>query len=63
MAVPTDAVVIKSLGTGAGQVTAVSLLGSPVGLTWKQEAGALRIQPVKEWPCQHAVVFKIDFKS
>lgn len=62
MAVPTDAVVIKSLGTGAGQVSAVSLLGSPVGLTWKQEAGALRIQPVQEWPCQHAVVFKINFK-
>jgi len=59
LAMPTGETVIKSLGAGAGKVTAVSLLGSPAKLKWKQAAAALTIQPVKEWPCQHAVAFKI----
>jgi alpha-L-fucosidase len=62
LAVPTAEVSIKSLGDSAGKIESVSLLGSPAKLEWKQTAAALTIQPVKEWPCQHAVVFEIKLK-
>ena len=63
LAVPQAEVVIKSLGTSAGKISAVSVLGSDAKLDWKQEADALKIQPLKEWPCQHAATFKIDLKK
>ena len=59
LAVPTAEINIKSLGDSAGKITDVSLVGSTVKLEWKQNAAALTIQPPNEWPCQHAVVFKI----
>jgi alpha-L-fucosidase len=62
LAVPTDEISIKSLNISAGEVTAVSLLGSNEKLKWKQDAAALTIQPIKEWPCQNAVTFKIQLK-
>jgi len=33
---------------------------SDAKLVWEQQADALVIQPVKTWPCQHAVVVKIQ---
>ncbi len=60
LAVPTGETSIKSLGERAGKVTAVSLLGSTASVEWKQDAASLAIQPVKDWPCQHAVAFKIQ---
>jgi alpha-L-fucosidase len=63
LAVPSDTVIIKSLGVSAGKVARVSLLGSDSKPDWKQATDALVIQTVKSWPCQHAVVFKIAFKN
>jgi alpha-L-fucosidase len=54
---------IKSLGSAAGQVENVTLVGSKAKLDWKQEADSLVIQPVGDWPCQHAVTFKISLKQ
>ncbi|MEI8293212.1 MAG: alpha-L-fucosidase [bacterium] len=57
MGVPKESLKIKSL---AGEkIQGISLLGSDAKLNWKQEADALVIQPAAEWPCQHAVTFKI----
>ena len=55
--VPKGPVRIKPL---AGEkIASVTLLGSDAKLDWKQEAAALVIQPVKSWPSQHAVAFKL----
>lgn len=67
LAVPTDPVRIAALGTASGLVTSpiasVTLLGSDAPLDWKQEAGALVIQPVEKWPSQHAVAFTIKTRD
>ena len=64
MAVPQAEVRIKSLGTNAKlfdkPISSISLLGSDAKLDWKQEADALVIQPVAQWPSKHAVVFKME---
>jgi alpha-L-fucosidase len=58
--VPKQAIKLKSVTTG--KIASVSLIGSDAKLDWKQEADALVIQPVANWPCQHAVAFKIDVR-
>jgi len=63
MAEPTGEIRIESLGSGAGHlerpISTISLLGSDAKLDWRQEPGALLIQPPAKWPSQHAVAFKI----
>lgn len=67
LAVPTGPVRIAALGTAsgllAGPIASVTLLGSAAPLDWKQEAGALVIQPVEKWPSQHAVAFTITTRD
>lgn len=63
LALPREEVNIKSLGAPAGTVAAVGLVGSDTKLEWKQDAQALKIQVPKEWPCQHAVAFKIELEN
>ena len=58
--VPKSALRIKSLA--GGNVAAVTLVGSDVKPTWKQEPDALVIEPVTRWPSSYAVVFKIVLK-
>ena len=58
LGLPTEPVQIKAL---AGEkIDGITLLGSDAKLDWKQDADALVIQPLKTWPCRHAVVFKIQ---
>ena len=61
LGVPQSELKVTSLNAAAGNVVAISLVGSAAKLDWKQDATALTIQPVAQWPCQHAVTFKISF--
>ena len=58
LGVPTEPLRIKTLG--ADKISGITLLGSDAKVDWKQEAGALIIQPIKKRPSQHAVVFKVQ---
>lgn len=62
---PNDAkeIRIASLGRLGPGVDKVQLLGSEEKLVWKQEWDGLAIQPLAQWPCDHAVTFKIGLKS
>jgi alpha-L-fucosidase len=51
---------ITSLGMKAGQVGAVSLLGSQEKLSWKQTADGLTVQAPRQKPCEHAYALKIS---
>ena len=51
--------VVKSLVTAAGTISAVTLLGHPGKLDWRQtETGLIIMLPEKK-PCDHAFTFKI----
>jgi len=62
LALPHDEIKIAALGSAAGQITSLSLLGSGARLDWKQGADGLVIQPVATWPCRSAVTFKITLQ-
>jgi alpha-L-fucosidase len=58
LGIPTGTIKIKSL---AGQkISQVTLLGSSEKIDWRMEANALVIQPVKHWPAEYAVSFKLN---
>jgi alpha-L-fucosidase len=57
LGVPAEPVRIASLADE--KIAAIALLGGDTTLDWKQDASAVVIQPVKAWPCGHAVAFKI----
>ena len=50
---------VKSLGSAAGKVSSVSLLGHAGELTWKQGEQGLEIDLPAAKPCEHAFAFKI----
>lgn len=54
---PTEPLRIKALGRD--KISGITLLGSAAKIDWKQEAGALIIQPAAKWPSQHAVTFRL----
>jgi alpha-L-fucosidase len=57
---PTDGkLVIRSLATDAGKVTAVELLGSAGALAWHQGDAGLEITLPDKPPCDFAYVFKV----
>jgi alpha-L-fucosidase len=56
---PEKELTVKSLGTTAGKVGAVTMLGSSGPLTWSQDDRALRISAPQERPCDHAWALKI----
>ena len=62
LAKPTGAVTIQSLGTAAGKIAGIRLLGSQEKLAWQQESTGLTIQPPAEWPGNQAVTFKIQWQ-
>ncbi|MBN2513348.1 MAG: alpha-L-fucosidase [Sedimentisphaerales bacterium] len=60
LGVPTADLKIKSL---AGvSISDCRLVGSKEKLQWTQDAEGLTIKPVSQWPCDHAVVFKMKIK-
>jgi len=63
LGVPQADVTIQSLGTNseAKKVAQVTLLGSSAKIDWKQDGNALVIRSLAQWPCDHAVVFKVEF--
>jgi len=50
---------LQPLGTAAGQVQNVELLGHAGRIKWSQDASGLRIALPAEKPCDHAVTFKV----
>ena len=61
--VPQGPLQIKSLGRLGRGFSSIELLGSREKVQYKIEWEGLTIQPLKEWPCQHAVVFKIKLNK
>jgi len=61
MGVPSAQISLKSLGKEANGlvVKKIEVLGSNEKLSWKQESGALVIDPIKKIPNEIAVVLKI----
>ncbi len=61
LGVPTENTVVKALGSkaGAGKITAVELLGSNEKLSWLQQPDGLLIRPLKNYPSEYAVVYRI----
>jgi len=55
--IPRGPVRIKSLATT--KIATITLLGSAAQIDWKQEADALVIAPGAQWPCQHAVAYRV----
>jgi len=61
MAWPTDGkLLVKSLATGAGKISEVSLLGNPGKLDWQQTADGLVVTMPKEKPCNFAYSLKVS---
>jgi alpha-L-fucosidase len=61
MAWPEDGkVTIRSLAAGAGEITGVSLLGSPAKLAWRQTPDGLVVQLPAEKPCDHAWCLEVS---
>lgn len=63
LGLPAEPTMIQSLAAGKEKIVSIKLLGSNDVISWKQEKDALEIQSVKAWPCQHAVVFKIELSK
>jgi len=63
LGLPITATTIRALSvkSGNGKVKQLQLLGSSEKLSWKQSNEGLIIQPVKNYPAAHAVVYKIIF--
>jgi len=59
LGVPTKELRIKSISKKAAKVGDIQVVGSDQKLQWKQEDDALSIQPLAQWPCKHAVSFRI----
>jgi alpha-L-fucosidase len=57
--VPQGPLQIKSLGRLGPGFSSIELLGSHEKVQYKFDWEGLTILPIKEWPTQHAVVFKI----
>jgi len=62
---PTAAISIKSLSqkSGNGNIAGIELVGGSEKINWQQKADALVIQPLKQYPSETAVVYKITFKK
>jgi alpha-L-fucosidase len=58
LGMPTEPLIIKALGVE--KIHDITLLGSDAKIDWKQDAGALVIQPVAKWPSEHAATFKVQ---
>ncbi len=65
LGVPADNTIITLLSTkaGNGTIASVELVGSTQKISWSQSATALVIKPIKTYPSENAVVYKITFKK
>jgi len=54
---------IASLGTGAGKISRVSLLGCDEKPTWSQAPGGLRVSAPARKPCEHACTLRISIQK
>jgi len=45
------------------KIATVALLGSQEQLKWHADPDALVVSPAAQWPCDHAVVFAIQFAN
>ncbi|HEY8935768.1 MAG TPA: alpha-L-fucosidase, partial [Cyclobacteriaceae bacterium] len=59
--IPKEQIVIKSLGlsAGNGKISKIELVGSEEKVSWSQKGDALRIQPSKAYPTEHAASYRI----
>jgi alpha-L-fucosidase len=65
MALPTEAIAVKSLGLAAGlapPIAAVALVGSDEPVRWKQDEDALKIDKPARLPSADVISFKVTFK-
>ena len=64
LGVPTGPTTIKALASAAGNgaVATVQVVGSKEKIIYSQNVDALVIQPVKKYPSENAVVYKISFR-
>jgi len=60
--IPQGPLTITSLGSIADKITSINLLGSTEKVSWQASTTGLVIQPSSQWPCAHAVVYKISLK-
>jgi alpha-L-fucosidase len=65
LGLPAANTLIKALGTKAnnGTIASIEMVGSTEKINWTQQADALLIKPSKNYPAQHAVVYRINFKQ
>ncbi|WP_153801096.1 alpha-L-fucosidase [Foetidibacter luteolus] len=63
--IPSAPVTVKTLAlkAGNGNVAGIELVGSTEKVSWQQKADGLVIQPLKQYPAESAVVYKITFKK
>ncbi len=63
--VPKKDITIKNLSASAGngKIKSVELNGSSEKINWAQTKNGLVIKPVKNYPAEHAVVYKITFSE
>lgn len=63
LGVPKETLSIKSLGAsqGNGKIASIKVVGSAAALKWKQQDDVLLIEPLKIYPSENAVAFKIEF--
>jgi alpha-L-fucosidase len=61
--IPQGDLTITSLATIAYKISSIELLGSKEKVSWKATPAGILIEPAAEWPCAHAVVYKITLKA
>ncbi|MEX6687479.1 alpha-L-fucosidase [Danxiaibacter flavus] len=63
--VPKTAITVRSLAAGTGKdgVASVELVGSSEKVSWSQKSDGLVIQPLKNYPSENAVTYKILLKK
>lgn len=63
LGIPTGNTIIGSLALekNNGKVTNIELVGSGEKVSWKQTITGLEIKPMKSYPSDHAVVYRITF--
>jgi alpha-L-fucosidase len=59
LGIPEREIKMTALGSVAGKIADVQLLGSSEKVCWKATPEGLIIQPGVKWPCDHAIAYKV----